>query len=104
MRACARCAADIQRRHANSRYCGPCGVLATFTSMACSRAVGRAVKNAQLPAAKTLKCVDCGKPALVYDHRDYSKPLAVDAVCGRCNVVRGPAVWATPAEPAQQGA
>lgn len=36
-------------------------------------------------------CVDCGKPAQCYDHRDYLEPLDVDPVCMRCNGKRGPA-------------
>jgi len=39
----------------------------------------------------SVKCVDCGKPARVYDHRDYAHPLDVDPVCKRCNQKRGPA-------------
>lgn len=38
-----------------------------------------------LPEPTKLKCVDCGKRAHVYDHRDYSKPLEVEPVCRRCN-------------------
>jgi len=38
-----------------------------------------------------IKCVDCGKPAKCYDHRDYFKPLDVEPVCISCNRFRGPA-------------
>lgn len=34
-------------------------------------------------------CTDCGKQAECYDHRDYSKPMAVDPVCRSCNNIRG---------------
>jgi len=35
-------------------------------------------------------CMDCKKSrAIQYDHRDYSKPLEVVPVCGKCNVKRG---------------
>lgn len=103
MRACVRCAADISGRHGNARYCGPCGVHSVFTSFACSRKVTAAIKEGRLLAPSRLQCVDCGKPARVYDHRDYSKPLDVAAVCDGCNVRRGPAMWtAAPAEPAPQ--
>jgi hypothetical protein len=45
----------------------------------------------------TTICVDCKrKRATVYDHRDYLKPLQVDAVCHHCNVRRGPALWVVP--------
>lgn len=40
----------------------------------------------------TVPCVDCGKPATEYDHRDYAKPLEVEAVCSSCNSKRGPAI------------
>jgi len=36
-----------------------------------------------------VKCADCEKRAGVYDHRDYKKPLQVEAVCNGCNVHRG---------------
>lgn len=39
------------------------------------------------------KCTDCDKPAQVYDHRDYSRPLEVEPVCQKCNIRRGPAKW-----------
>lgn len=38
-------------------------------------------------------CVDCGKPAQVYDHRDYNQPIKVDPVCQKCNLKRGPGAW-----------
>lgn len=54
------------------------------------RAVWLAIKAGQLPPPKTLICVDCGKGAFCYDHRDYRKPLAVDPVCKSCDSMRGP--------------
>lgn len=38
-------------------------------------------------------CVDCGKAAQVYEHRDYGKPLDVEPVCHSCNQKRGTAIW-----------
>ena len=43
------------------------------------------------PITESTKCVDCGKPAEMYDHRDYYKPLEVNPVCRTCNTKRGPA-------------
>ena len=40
----------------------------------------------------SVPCVDCGRPARCYDHRDYSKPLDVEPVCIICNIRRGPAL------------
>ena len=54
------------------------------------KAVSRAVRDGTIPPARALKCVDCGAPALCYDHRDYSKPLMIEPVCRRCNSIRGP--------------
>ncbi len=54
-------------------------------------AVGAAVMAGILPRAKTLICVDCARPAAVYDHRDYSRLLDVEPVCRSCNAKRGPA-------------
>lgn len=56
------------------------------------RAVKKAVAAGRLPALDgRVRCVDCGKPARVYDHREYAKPLDVQPVCSGCNVRRGPA-------------
>lgn len=55
------------------------------------RAVARAVKKGDMPAAKFMRCVDCGRGAQHYDHRDYLAPLEVQPVCRSCNSKRGPA-------------
>lgn len=47
------------------------------------------VKNGKIRPAKDFICVDCGKNAEVYDHRDYNKPLDVVPVCRKCNKKRG---------------
>jgi hypothetical protein len=56
--------------------------------------VALAVYQGRLPQLRwghNIMCVDCGKyPASCYDHRDYTKPLDVDPVCGSCNKLRGP--------------
>lgn len=49
-----------------------------------------AVKIGFLPHPTGFTCVDCKRvQAQCYDHRDYSKPLEVDAVCLPCNSKRG---------------
>ena len=49
-----------------------------------------AVKNGFLSTLDgSVSCVDCGKPAREYDHRDYARPLDVQPVCSRCNHLRG---------------
>lgn len=54
-------------------------------------AIRRVVQRGELQPATAFACVDCGKPAQCYDHRDYSKPLDVEPVCTSCNLKRGPA-------------
>lgn len=54
-------------------------------------AVAKARREGRLANPRDHACTDCGVPAIEYDHRDYSKPLAVDPVCRRCNILRGPA-------------
>jgi hypothetical protein len=56
-------------------------------------AVAREIREGRLPRPSTLVCVDCGRPAEQYDHRDYTKPLQVEPVCRSCNVIRGPAPY-----------
>ena len=56
---------------------------------AVQRAIGRG-ELARLPDGRP--CVDCGRLAEVWDHREYARPLAVEAVCVSCNKRRGPAV------------
>jgi len=61
----------------------------------------RAVKAGRLPNLKDhwVKCADCSNRATTYDHRDYSKPLDVSAVCSGCNLRRGPAVVGSDIQP-----
>lgn len=59
-----------------------------------SRAIGKvsaAVRYGLLTPVKKLRCVDCGRRAWEYDHRNYYRPLEVQAVCRSCNIKRGPA-------------
>lgn len=53
--------------------------------------VANAVKRGTLPNLTTtiVPCIDCGKRASQYDHRDYRKPLDVQPVCLICNCKRG---------------
>jgi hypothetical protein len=55
-------------------------------------AVNKAVKSGFLAKPATQLCVDCGKQAAYYDHRDYRKPLDVEPVCRSCNRKRGHAL------------
>lgn len=58
-----------------------------------SSAVAGAVRVGRLAKLDgSVPCVDCGKPAEHYDHRDYNKPLDVQPVCRGCNYRRGRAI------------
>lgn len=52
-----------------------------------------ATKSGRLPRLLDVEtpCVDCGKRALVYEHRNYLRPLDVVPTCDSCNHKRGPA-------------
>lgn len=60
----------------------------------CHGQVARAIRRGELPhpVRDCLKCTDCSGNAIEYDHRDYNQPLAVQPVCRRCNLRRGPAI------------
>jgi hypothetical protein len=85
-----RCCGKEAVRHvtARSRMCDPCMNARTKERLAATAEVTKAVRNGLLPSPKTLECADCGNPARDYDHRDYSKPLEVEAVCHSCNIRR----------------
>ncbi|MBN3832933.1 helix-turn-helix transcriptional regulator [Burkholderia sp. Ac-20344] len=57
--------------------------------------VAKAVRRGDLLPANTQICCDCSAPASAYDHRDYARPLDVDAVCDSCNARRGKAIPCT---------
>ena len=76
-------------------FCGPCKYKREHYNgrMRAGYEVARAIKSGILTPPKTLRCADCSKPAIEYDHRDYGKPLQVDPVCSSCNSKRGPGKW-----------
>lgn len=77
--------------HHFSRYCKPCGEAVSAKRWKAIAEVRKAIRRGALRHPKLLLCVDCGRQAFDYDHRDYSRPLMVAPVCRRCNVLRGPA-------------
>jgi len=54
-------------------------------------AVQVAIGQGRIAPLAGQRCVDCGVPAMCYDHRAYDVPLGVDPVCYRCNLRRGAA-------------
>lgn len=49
----------------------------------------KALRNKRLEHWRGKTCIDCGKPAQCYDHRNYYYPMRVDPVCQSCNAKRG---------------
>ena len=94
MTLCRFCNKEVIGRYHSAKTCFECtdtkkdrtGVLAAI------KAVKKAVKAGLLAPVKTLFCVDCGKPAQCYEHRNYNKPLDVQPVCRSCNYHRGAAI------------
>lgn len=96
MTACLQCGKEIPtERRWQRHFCGACN-FARYNRNGRSAAavqVAKAVREGRLQPAKNFACTDCGVPAVEYDHRDYSKPLAVEPVCRKCNSRRGPGKW-----------
>lgn len=56
------------------------------------RIVSISRKEGLLADPKTLKCMDCGKNAKYWEHRNYARPLLVDPICQKCNIKRGKSI------------
>jgi hypothetical protein len=92
-RTCPRCGENIDHGKPNTKFCFGCseaGAKKDQLRREARWAVNKAIRAGWLPSPKELKCVDCGRDARCYDHRDYYQPLRVDAVCKRCDARRGP--------------
>ena len=55
--------------------------------------VAREIRAGRMQKATAHACVDCGRQAAEYDHRDYERPLDVVPTCCSCNRKRGHAKW-----------
>jgi hypothetical protein len=77
--------------YGRSWYCQPCANDVLYLQRKVTIKLHRRIKAGSMPKANALDCSDCGKPAICYDHRDYTKPYKVVPVCTGCNIRRGPA-------------
>lgn len=91
IKSCVRCRCALDYYSRNLRFCNECRCKRVREAQAAIAEVHAAIRKGHLPAAKDHRCVDCGKPARDYEHRDYTKPLDVVPVCRSCNVKRGAA-------------
>jgi hypothetical protein len=96
---CPRCGGKSHFQHGTKRIC-ICGNCTRARESQLRAAAARAIAAVQRAKARGelaylpdgTPCVDCGAVAMVYDHREYAKPLDVEPVCISCNKLRGPAI------------
>jgi hypothetical protein len=89
---CLRCGAKKEASsRSHSGLCDACSQPHYREGAVAHRRVGYAIRAGRLQRAAERLCADCGQPARMYDHRDYTKPLDVEPVCGSCNQHRGAA-------------
>lgn len=95
---CVHCNADITHRHYLATTCFDCSGRSRpgyrykpMNDNEIARKITKyAVKHGFLLPAKSYICIDCkSRQAECYDHRDYTRPLDVEAVCLPCNASRG---------------
>lgn len=92
---CETCGDEEERSGVWQRFCYDCirahSVAYSRLTSPARAAVAREIREGRMKKASEFACVDCGKPARDYDHRDYARPLDVQPVCRSCNRKRGPA-------------
>lgn len=95
MSACQECGAEV---HGQAKRCMGCHWAARPVVAWAYRLVKQAIKSGELADLKQahVACADCGGRAVLWEHRDYLKPVDVEPVCKPCNVRRGPAVPCLP--------
>jgi len=89
---CRVCNGEIIDRHHLAKLCFPCGDHSKNGGRKAHAAVKKAIQDGILEPIANMQCVDCGKKAEIYDHKDYNKPLEVEPVCRSCNMKRGSAI------------
>ena len=87
---CVQCGGSLGRRIHNALICMACIDVGKQVKRVAHQAVKKAILAGKIRPVVDLLCDDCGDPAAIYDHRDYSKPLDVAPVCRSCNIRRGP--------------
>lgn len=95
MKTCKCCGIEMPKRRLgrSAAYCSyTCSGFVQWLSSIGSAVVTELKKSGELKYLDgSVFCVDCGKVAKHYDHRNYSEPHRVDPVCISCNLKRGPA-------------
>ncbi len=87
----------VETRRLNNANWGPPRDADRFWRGKAHSMVASAIKRGVLPKLDgSIACVDCGRRAHEYDHRDYGRPLEVEPVCRCCNKARGTAKYPQP--------
>lgn len=87
---CSRCGQSAFRHGAaRSGLCEPCMRKHRADGRRASAEVTKAIRAGLLKPAREHVCADCESQARDWDHRDYLRPLDVQAVCKPCNLRRG---------------
>ena len=73
--------------------CWSCDVVVGKFRSQFGRYLKKAISSGEMQPATAHICVDCGAPAVDWDHRDYRNIADVEPVCRSCNQQRGPAIW-----------
>src|SRR3990167_2115906 len=92
-RLCFYCSESLDSRPKQTKMCVRCSDKRFGVRNKAVVEVYQAVQRGWLPRANTQICVDCGKPAHNWDHRDYRKPMQIEPVCRSCNGKRTPALF-----------
>ena len=82
---------EEELRAAQTKVCRACKPLVRYAAYKADTLLCRAEAHGEVPPPEDFTCVDCGRTAQSYDHRDYDRPLDVVPVCRSCNLKRGPA-------------
>lgn len=91
-RVCLYCRAEITIRY--KRICEHCRIERRHIVADCRALFQMAKHRGDIDSAPVnLKCIDCGKRAAHWEHRDYREPLKVVPVCATCNHERGPGAF-----------
>lgn len=96
---CAECQISFERFAVGSArviHCDHCRLTRFAVQQHAAKVLNQAIRDGKIKCAKGQSCVDCGKPALCLDHRNYLAPLEVEPVCRSCNFKRPPAIWKSP--------
>lgn len=81
-----------ERQHSNRLHCVVCQDLFQVAIYSAHTKIRTLIKRGLMESPKGKQCTDCGKAAVCYDLRNYSKHTEVAPICTSCNHLRGPGI------------